>query len=304
MDVRYEAVCGMTEDEIRSNFNDEIQLLADANRMTLDECYAELKRRYDGYHFTDDVNGPGMYNPFSLLNTLDKKSFKSYWFETGTPDFLVKVIKQCNYRLDNFVSDPVTSDLLGGIDAMDTTPLPLLFQSGYLTIKSYRPRFDSYKLGFPNYEVEEGFTKYISKTYTHTKGESVFFVENFVEEIEDGRTEEFMQRLDTFLADGDYQIAGKAELYFQNVMYIVFKMLGFYTQVERHTSNGRVDVTLQTPDYVYLFELKLDGTAQEALQQIEEKQYAAPFANDDRQLIKVGASFSSEARRLLEWKVE
>lgn len=304
MDARYQTVCGMTEEEIRRNFNDEVQQLADANRMTLDECYAELKRRYDGYHFTDDVDGPGMYNPFSLINTLARKSFKSYWFETGTPDFLVKVIKQCKYRLDNFVTDPVTADLLGGIDAVDATPLPLLFQSGYLTIKSYRPRFDSYKLGFPNYEVEEGFTKYLSKSYTRAKGESMFFVDNFVEDVEDGRIDDFMQRLDAFLADGDYQIAGKAELYFQNVMYIVFKMLGFYTQVERHTSNGRVDVTLQTADYVYLFELKLDGTAQEALQQIEDKQYAAPFAIDGRCVIKVGASFCSETRRFSEWKTQ
>lgn len=305
---RYQEICGITEQEIRNNLHHAVVQMATVKNVSVEECYTELKRMYDGYRFTEDEHAPGMYNPFSLLNALQDSQFKSYWFETGTPDFLLKVIKQCRYRLDNLTQDPVTPDLLGGIDAQNTTPLPLLFQSGYLTLKSYDARFKEYTLGFPNAEVEEGFVQYLSRFYTqdtevpHAQ-ESRFFVGNFIRDIESGRTEEFMQRLNTFLHDGDYQIAGKAELYFQNVMYIVFKMLGFYTQVERHTSNGRVDVVLQTPEYVYIFELKLDGTAQEALQQIEEKQYAAPFLNDPRKLIKVGANFSSEHRYMEEWKI-
>ena len=283
--------------------------MATANNMAVDECYAELRRMYDGYRFTEDENAPGMYNPFSLLNALQDSRFRSYWFETGTPDFLLKVIKQCRYRLDNLTQDPVTPDLLGGLDALNTTPLPLLFQSGYLTLKSYDKEFKEYTLGYPNAEVEEGFVQYLSRYYTQDNDvrhsqDSRFFVGHFIRDVESGRTEDFMQRLNTFLHDGDYQIAGKAELYFQNVMYIVFKMLGFYTQVERHTSNGRVDVVLQTPDYVYIFELKLDGTAREALQQIEDKQYAAPFLNDPRKVIKVGANFSSEHRYMEEWEIK
>ena len=304
----FQEICGLTEKELKANLNDEIRALGEANGLDLDGSYAELRRMYDGYRFTEDENAPGMYNPFSVLNALKQKSFKSYWFETGTPDFLLKVIKQCRYRLDNLTQDPVTPDLLGGLDALNTTPLPLLFQSGYLTLKSYDARFKEYTLGYPNAEVEEGFVQYLSRYYTQDNDvlhsqDSRFFVGHFIRDIETGRTEEFMQRLNTFFHDGDYQIAGKAELYFQNVMYIVFKMLGFYTQVERHTGNGRVDVVLQTADYVYIFELKLDGTAREALQQIEDKQYAAPFLNDSRKLIKVGANFSSQHRYMEEWEI-
>ena len=306
---RYQEICGITEQEIRDNLHHAVVDMATANNMAVDECYAELKRMYDGYRFTEDENAPGMYNPFSLLNALQDSRFRSYWFETGTPDFLLKVIKQCRYRLDNLTQDPVTPDLLGGLDALNTTPLPLLFQSGYLTLKSYDARFKEYTLGYPNAEVEEGFVQYLSRYYTQDNDvrhsqDSRFFVGHFIRDVESGRTEDFMQRLNTFLHDGDYQIAGKAELYFQNVMYIVFKMLGFYTQVERHTSNGRVDVVLQTPDYVYIFELKLDGTSREALQQIEDKQYAAPFLNDPRKVIKVGANFSSEHRYMEEWEIK
>lgn len=307
LDDRYQELCGVTEQELHDNLHEVIEQLAVKNKMTTDECYAELKRRYDGYHFCEDLDTPGMYNPFSILNTMDKQKFSSYWFETGTPDFLVKVIKNCRFRLDNLVQDPVTADLLGGIDTLNTTPLPLLFQSGYLTIKEFNDEFREYTLDFPNSEVEEGFVNYLSRYYTRTESHSSsngqFFVSNFVREIRAGNTDSFMQRLDTFLADGDYQIAGDSELYFQNVMYIVFKMLGFYTQVERHTSNGRVDVILQTPDYVYIFELKLDGTAKEALEQIENKGYAAPFALDERKVIKVGANFCSETRHFKEWLI-
>lgn len=163
LDDRYQEICGITEQELRDNLHEPIEQLAAKNKMTVDECYAELKRRYDGYHFCEDLDTPGMYNPFSILNTMDKLKFNSYWFETGTPDFLVKVIKNCRFRLDNLVKDPVTADLLGGIDTLNTTPLPLLFQSGYLTIKEYNERFGDYTLGFPNSEVEEGFINYLSR---------------------------------------------------------------------------------------------------------------------------------------------
>lgn len=299
-------ICGITEQELHDNLDVEIEELAAANDMTKDECYAKLKKQYDGYHFTDINRTSGIYNPFSILNALFEKRFKDYWFQTGTPTFLLKVLRNCHYRLDNITKDAVTADLLGEVNSLERTPLPLLYQSGYLTLTNYNEEFQEYTLDFPNEEVRTGFYRYLINSYIYNEERSIkspFYIGEFIRDIRDGKSEQFLQRLNAFLSDGDYQIAGDMELYFQNVMSIVFKMLGFYVQTERHTSNGRVDVVMQTQDYIYVIELKLDGSADEALQQIEEKQYAAPFALDTRTIIKIGANFSSEQRTMREWKI-
>lgn len=299
-------ICGITEQELHDNLDEDIEELAAANDMTKDECYAKLKKQYDGYHFTDINRTSGIYNPFSILNALFEKRFKDYWFQTGTPTFLLKVLRNCHYRLDNITKDAVTADLLGEVNSLEYTPLPLLYQSGYLTLTNYNEEFQEYTLDFPNEEVRTGFYRYLINSYIYNEERSIkspFYIGEFIRDIRDGKSEQFLQRLNAFLSDGDYQIAGDMELYFQNVMSIVFKMLGFYVQTERHTSNGRVDVVMQTQDYIYVIELKLDGSADEALQQIEEKQYAAPFALDTRTIIKIGANFSSEQRTMREWKI-
>lgn len=303
----YSAICGITEEEIHSFMDEDIARLAEKNKLSKEECYAKLKEWYDGYHFSSDIEIPGVYNPFSLLNTLKKLKFQDYWFQTGTPTFLLKVLRNCHYRLDNITKDAVTADLLGEVNSLEHTPLPLLYQSGYLTLTDYDDTFQEYKLDFPNEEVRVGFYRYLANYYIYKEERSIkspFFLGEFVRDILAGKAEQFMQRLDAFLADGDYQIAGDMELYFQNVMVIVFKMLGIHVQTERHTSNGRVDVVMQTNDYIYIIELKLDGTADEALKQIEEKQYAAPFAMDDRTIIRIGATFGTESRKLDEWKIQ
>lgn len=303
----YSAICGITEEEIRSALDGEIAMLAEKNKISKEECYAKLKEWYDGYHFTSDIELPGVYNPFSLLNTLKKQKFQDYWFQTGTPTFLLKVLRNCHYRLDNITKDAVTADLLGEVNSLEHTPLPLLYQSGYLTLTDYDDRFQEYTLDFPNEEVRIGFYRYLINNYIYGEERSInspFYIGEFVKDIERGNAEQFLQRLNAFLADGDYQIAGDMELYFQNVMAIVFKMFGFYIQVERHTSNGRMDIVMQTSDYIYIIELKLDGTADEALKQIEDKQYAAPFAVDSRAVIKIGATFGSESRKMDEWKIQ
>lgn len=302
----YATLCGITEQEMRDNLNEEISELAQKNKLTVEECYDKLRKWYDGYHFSSDLSLPGMYNPFSLINTLKNKTFKDYWFATGTPTFLVSTLKKINYPLDELAKNPpITADLLGELDSISKNPLPVLFQSGYLTIKDYDEEFESYTMGFPNYEVEFGFTKHLVETYNNKENnKSPFLVREFVRDIRNGSTEQWLQRLNAFLADGDYQIAGNEELYFQNVMSVIFKMLGFYVQTERHTSNGRMDIVMQTADYIYIIELKLDGSAKDALQQIEDKQYAAPFAMDERTIIKIGANFSSKIRRLEEWLIK
>ena len=301
-DLRYATVCGITENELKENFDDSVQLLAEANGLTKAECYERLKRDFDGYHFC--LPSLGMYNPFSVLNTLSSCQFRDYWFETGTPSFLVYQLKKTQYSLEAMTTEELSTDTLNSIDIMDENPLPLLYQSGYLTLKSYESRFDSFVLGFPNREVEQGFIKYLLPFYSpKTKEKQTYSIAQFTRDIERGDAEGFMQRLEGFFASGDYEIVGKAEKYFQNTLYVFFRLLGFYTNVEYHTANGRVDVVIQTPQYVYILELKVDRSAQEALQQIEDKGYARPFANDGRQLFKIGINFSTASKLIDDWTI-
>ena len=297
---QYAEICGISETELHENFDESVGEVAVANGITKEQCYERLKQEYDGYHFA--AGSPGMYNPFSLLNVLEFGVFKHYWFATGTPSFLVEVIRQCDYPLARLSSEPKTAEDLAAIDAMFSDPIPLFFQSGYLTIKDYDSRFGVYQLDFPNAEVEQGFTRFMATYYHGGNRSGVFAINRFVIAIENGQAEQFMTLLQAFYADGDYQLTGKLEVYFQNSLLTIFKLLGFYVEVERHTSKGRMDVTIQTKDYVYILELKVDKSADEALKQIEEKEYAAPFKADSRKLFKIGVCFSSEERGISEWK--
>ena len=276
--------------------------LAENCDLTTEDCYEKLRCNYDGYHF--DEFSTGIYNPFSLLNTLANKLFRDYWFETGTPSFLVYQLKKTGYILDNMTTEELATDTLNSIDIMDENPLPLLYQSGYLTIKSYDREFDSYILSFPNREVEQGFIRYLLPFYTpKVNDKSTFAITQFVKDIRNGDAEGFMHRLEGFFANGDYQVMGDLEVYFQNTLYVIFRMLGFYVEVERHTTNGRMDILLQTPDYIYILELKINQSAEVALQQIEEKGYGKAFENDSRKLFKIGINFSTEKKLIDDWEV-
>ena len=299
----YADICGITEKEIHCMFDSEVALLAGKEGIEKDECYAKLKDCYDGYHFRQ--NSEGVYNPFSLLNTLKSRCFGDYWFETGTPSFLVYLLKQADYNLNNLQEEMVSADILNSVDSMSKNPIPVIYQSGYLTIKDYDREFKIYRLGFPNKEVENGFIKYLLPLYTPIEeNKSVFYIANFISDIERGNPDGFMERLQSLFADSDYKITGKMEKYFQNSMYLIFKMMGFFTEVERTTSRGRMDIVMKTKDYIYVMELKLDGTADEALRQIDDKGYAEPFKSDGRQIYKIGVSFSSETRGIEEWRIE
>lgn len=302
MDHRYISICGMTEKELLTNFKEGINELAEANGDTEEATIAKLKARYDGYHFEE--NTIGIYNPFSVLNTLSRLRYKDYWFETGTPIFLVDLLKMHNYRLPDMTKERVSDDVINSVDSLSTNPIPVIYQSGYLTIKGYDERFKKYLLGFPNKEVEEGFLNFLLPLYTSAGNNSPFLVDEFVQDVESGNPERFMQRMKAFFADTSYQVVGNAELYFQNAMYLVFKIMGFYTQVERPTSDGRIDAIIQTPNYIYVIECKLDRTADEAIKQIENNGYAEPFLMDKRKLYKIGVSFSSETRGVAEYKIK
>ena len=302
MDARYVALCGITGKEIQDNFEEDLHELAEAQKMTYEEAKAELKACYDGYHFVEDSEG--IYNPFSLLNTFFKMKFGSYWFETGTPTYLVELLRRYHYDLERMANEETNSDVLNSIYG-DEQPIPVIFQSGYLTIKGYDKRFDLYRLGFPNKEVEEGFIKFLMPFYTRfNKIEVPFEIQQFTREIEMGQPDAFFRRLRSFFADTPYEVATDLERHYQNVLFIVFKLVGFYTETEYRTAEGRVDLVVKTSDYIYVMEFKFDGTAEEALKQIEEKKYTAPFLNDSRQLIKIGINFSSKTRNIDSWKVK
>ena len=299
---QYCDLCGITLDEIKDNMADDVKSLASKLDITEEQCYNKLKNNYDGYHFCPDAIG--VYNPFSLLCTLKNQLFGDYWFETGTPTFLVDLLKKTGYNLNNLVHERVTGDVINSIDSMEDNPIPVIYQAGYLTIQGYDERFRKYLLGFPNQEVERGFINFLAPSFTSMKPtRSEFYIENFIEDVEAGKPENFVKRLQTMLSDSSYQISGDAELYFQNATFVIFKMMGFYVDVERPTSDGRMDMIIKTNNYIYIVEFKLDGSAHEALQQIEDKQYARPFAFDTRKLFKIGINFSTKTRCIEEYEI-
>ena len=298
----FAGLCGISEEELYATLSMDIQELAEATGMSYEDTCRRLKEQYDGYHFAERTSG--MYNPFSLLNVLKSKQFRNYWFETGTPTYLVELLKENHYPLEHLTYEQATADTLTGIDTVDSSPIPVLYQSGYLTIKDYDPEFETYTLGFPNKEVEEGFTRFLLPYYAHIRsGSSAFHIVNFVKEVRSGNIDGFMKRLQSFFSDTPYELVRDLELHYQNVLFIIFRLVGFYTQAEYHTSEGRVDLVIRTDQFIYVMEFKLDGTAEEALQQIEEKQYALPFVSDSRRLFKVGVNFSNATRNIEKWLV-
>jgi hypothetical protein len=303
MDKEYAGLCGITDEELDTQFVPYVQRLADALGQTYKEVREELRLRYDGYHFSED--SIGIYNPFSLLNTFKKNKFNNYWFETGTPSYLVYLLQKHHYNLEHMASAIVDADTLNSIDPQATNPISVIYQSGYLTIRGYNPRFKTYTLGFPNQEVEEGFMNFLLPYYSRVScGQTAFQIMNFVEEVEAGQTDAFLKRLSSLFADTPYELVKDLENHYQNVLFIVTKLLGFYVRAEYHTSEGRIDLLLQTADFTYVMEFKLDGTAEEALRQIEEKHYARPFEGDaHRKLVKVGVNFSSATRNIERWVV-
>ena len=299
----YADICGLSEYELHKYFDESVTELGEANELTKDGCYLKLKDMYDGYHFTP--NSVGVYNPFSLLNAFSDREFKEYWFETGTPTLLVNAMKQTSFDVTTLSDNvEVASDDLSGMQDIVNRPIPLFFQTGYLTIKDYDKEFNIYTLGFPNDEVKNGFLKFIFSYYVPINpAEGNTTTAKLAKALRTGAPDVFMRTLEALFANTTYQIQGDAEKDFQYAMYIIMELLGEYVQAERATSNGRIDLLLQTKDYIYIVEVKIDNTADAALQQIEEKGYAKPFVNDPRKIFKIGVSFSTANRRIEDWKV-
>ena len=302
MDAEFTDICGVSEEELKTCFDGSVAELAKACGMSKEECYEKLRTMYDGYHFKE--HSAGVYNPFSLLNTFKAKEFRMYWFETGTPTFLVRYLKQGRYNLENIAKNKVSIETLTGTNYVSPAPITLMYQTGYLTIKSYDERFNAYNLDYPNKEVKAGFLNSLSQLYAPSLIDGELSVYNFVEDIERGDVHGFMDRFTTFLSGNDYEIQGGLELYFLNTMYVMFKMMGLYVRAEYHTSNGRVDIVLETSKYIYIIELKRDSSPETALRQIEEKGYANPFQASGKEIVELGINFSSQTRTIDGWQVK
>ena len=304
LDYDFGTLCGITHDELIENFSPEIETLSKFNGLSRDEVIDQMTRQYDGYHF--HPNADGMYNPFSVLSAFYKKEFGNYWFQTGTPTFLVKSLQKADYDLRTLM-DGVESSAINFSEyrAEAGNPIPLIYQSGYLTIKGFDKEFKIYTLGFPNDEVRYGFLNFLIPFYTPiTDDKKNFYIGRFVQELRKGEIDAFMERFESFFADFPYELNDRTERHYQVVVYLIFKLMGQFTQAEVHSAKGRADAIVQTPDYVYVFEFKLDGTAEEALRQINEKGYAEPFKSDNRKVLKVGVEFSAETRNVKRWLVE
>ena len=303
MSARYEALCGITQEELEYYFAEPIGWMAKKYKCTIAEMKLQLKQQYDGYHFSDELTD--IYNPFSLINAFFNNRIDDYWVRTGTPTYLQTLLRHNQEGINDLTGKYYEPKMFIDYKADVEKPLPMIYQSGYLTIKGYDERFGIYRLGFPNREVEEGFVRFLLPYYANVnKVESPFEIQKFVREVRAGDYESFFRRLQSFFSDIPYELARELELHYQNVLYIVCKLVGFYVKAEYHTSEGRVDMVLQTDKFIYIMEFKLNGTAEEALQQINDKHYARPFETDSRKLFKIGVNFSAQTRNIEKWLVE
>jgi hypothetical protein len=303
LNENYAGICGISESELITCFQPEIKSLAEKRKLTYEATLAELKKRYDGYHFSE--NAEGIYNPFSLLNTFGAGTFRDYWFATGTPTFLVKMLQKRDFDIKILESDvKIPARSITDYRTEHEDPIPLLYQSGYLTIKSYNDRFNSYILGFPNEEVKYGFFNELLPVYMPKKAtQSEFYVGDFVEDLLAGDVDGFMTRLKAFFAGIPYELNNKEEKHYQTVFYLLFKLMGQFVEVEQRSAIGRADAVVTTADSVFVFEFKLteNATAEEALRQIDDKNYLIPFTAGNKKLVKIGVEFSREERGINRW---
>lgn len=305
MDRRYEALCGITEKELYSYFDEPIKELAVRYKYTEEEMKLFLKRQYDGYHFSDEMTD--IYNPFSLLNAFAQQRADDYWFRSGTPSYLIRLLGHTHEDLDELTGRYYDPSQFVDYKADVEMPLPMIFQSGYLTIKKCDISTNTFLLDFPNNEVRKGFVTLVANNYLQSKEDTSNWTIDVVHALKRGDLDRFRKLLTGFLADIPYTMRRKEtererERYFHYTFYLLMRMVSCYTvYTEKQQSEGRVDCIIEVPDYIYIFEFKLDGTAAEALAQIEERGYARPYASDPRPLYCIGVSFSSETGTVDDW---
>ncbi len=297
------AICGITEEEMLSNFQEDIALLAHQNNENYEQACAHLKRLYDGYHFSHTC--PDIYNPFSLIKVLYSQEYESYWFESATPTFLLDLLQNQKVNVDELEGTELKSERFNApiTDTLDL--IPTFYHSGYLTIKSFDDILRAYTIGIPNEEVRVGLVEsLLPRLLPHILSDKNLSIFHFVRDLTKGDIDMFLTRLCSFFGDIPYHLNNKCEKHYQTIFYLFTVLMGQYVQVEHATAIGRIDLVIRTSGYLYLFEFKLNGTAQDALDQINSNEYALPYKVGNDQVIKIGLKFDNDTRTIANWLVE
>ena len=300
---QYSAICGISKTELTTVMKPDVEGLGKALGMTYEECLEELRKYYDGYHFSK--NSEDVFNPFSLVRAMNGQAIESYWFGSGTPSYLIKSLQKYHVNVMDIERKGCNVDDFDVSPEQMTSALPLLYQSGYLTIKKYKPLTKSYQLGYPNREVKIGMLKSLAPNYLSPVSiDNNGLVADFVEMLYDGDLEGAMVRLKAYLASISNRLSNKNERDFQTVFYLIFNLMGAFILVEEDSAIGRADAVVHTSDAVYVFELKYDGSAEEAIRQIDDKGYLIPYSADGKRLYKIGVNYDSQQRTIGEWIVK
>ena len=308
MDNQFDALCGITDDELEFYFKSAIQELADNYGYSYEEMHEVLRRQFDGYHFGNRLKG--VYNPFSILNTFFKMDIRDYWFRTGTPTYLVRLLQDSNENLNDLTGKYYDESEFVDYRADKEKPLPMIYQSGYLTIKDWNMDTDSYLLDFPNDEVRSGFLTLVASSYLKPSKSTDAWIIQVVDVMSKGDCHQLENLMTSFFASIPYNQRRKddereKERYFQYTFYLVLRMISCFTVfIEKQQSEGRVDCVVETPNYIYIFEFKRDGSAEEALKQIEDMGYAREYAADGRKIYQIGCNFSSKTGTIDGWKMK
>lgn len=302
---KYSSICGFTLNEIRGSFNEGVALLAHTLKISNEEALDTLKRHYDGYHFS--INSEDIYNPFSLLKCLQQSKLGAYWLETATPSFIVEILKKSSLPFTRIFNSEAKETALTESDTSFSSPMALLYQTGYLTLKGYDHEKKRYMVGIPNEEVEAGLFPYLLSGFTRS---DLTLVDDVVNDLKllitGGNPQKFLSLLQSFLADIPTFASEEktSERYFEHTLYLIFRSMGLQVSSQKATSFSRSDLIISAPGFIYIFEIKTQGTPEKALRQIEEKQYALPYLNLGKKIFKIGLIFSKKKRNISRWVIQ
>ncbi len=303
----YATICGITEEEMTTYMMPGIERMAEDEGISCEEVLERLKKTYDGYHFT--WPSPDIYNPFSLLNAMNEGMnngrLNHYWFGSGTPTYLIEMLRKFKVVPEKIGEQYADSSAFDAPTEWMTDAIPLLYQSGYITIKNYNRKTGNYLLDIPNKEVRVGLMRSLLSEYVtpRKKNETINMAAELYCLIDEGKIDDALRMLKAYLTSIPYAENANSEGHYQSMMHVIFSLIGFYVESEVRTATGRIDMVMATDDTVYLFEMKFDKSAKEALEQIDRKNYSAKFFLSTKPVVKVGLNFSSKKRTIGEWEI-
>ena len=300
---QYSAICGISKTELTTVMKPDIEGLAEALNKTYDETLEDLTNYYNGYHFSD--KSEDIFNPFSLVKALNGQEIAPYWFGSGTPTFLLKQLDRFNVNLASLEGQDVVLSSFDLSPEEMTDALPLLYQSGYLTIKKFDPMFSEYTLGIPNKEVRDGLLNSLIPHYVNPRrSDNDAFLLGFCKAVYRNDIEAALEHMQAYMAKIPYDLENHTEKHYQTIFYLMFSFINIYIRTEVKSAVGRADAVMHMPDTIYVFELKVDKSADEALRQIDEKGYMIPYVAEGKRLVKIGISFDSSQRTIADWKIK